>query len=249
MKKSARYLGMFAIIFYSAASHAELIYSPNTVLDTATGTTWRAYSTVEAGLSNGFKPATVDQTAALFLHFAPPDSGGKLPGYNPEVGGIKSMVTSEDGTSFSLSYESSYLYKGSSPPSLIDAFGYNVEFGGQGPGSYRIFSLVGLVQDGDSWASVLIRDSGAANQYGKVWGNNLGVINPAENLFLGLTDYFICMNGCSHFDGNPYLDSSGAIKLGGYLMVSSVPELPPAISLFTGLMLLSLLVKTNRLKS
>ncbi|HEY6527868.1 MAG TPA: hypothetical protein VIZ65_04170 [Cellvibrionaceae bacterium] len=249
MKKSARCLGIFAIIFYSAASHAELIYSPNTVLDTATGTTWRAYSTVEAGLSNGFKPATVDQTAALFLDYAPLNSGGKLPGYNPEVGGIKSMTTSEDGTSFSVSYDSSYLYEGSSPPSLLKAFGHNVEFGGSGPGVEGVLSLVGLVQDGNSWTSVLLRHSGAADQYGKTWGTIVGVIDPPDELFLGIKEYVVCSGGCTHFDGNPYLDSSGAVKLGGYLMVSSVPELPPAISLFAGLLLLSLFIKPKILKN
>jgi hypothetical protein len=247
MKIFSRNLGVFTLLFCSAISHAELIYSPKTVLDSATGITWRAYSTVEAGLLNGFKPATVEQTATLFLDYAPLNSGGKLPGYNPEVGGVTSMITSEDGTSFSVSTDSSYHYKGFNPPSLLDAFGHNVEYGGGG--GYHVSSLLSLVKDGDGWASVLIQHNGHNNQYGEAFSDLIGVINPSEKLFQWYEDYYsVCPDICYVQEGNPYRDVSGALKIGGYLMVSSVPELPSIISLFTGVLCLSLFLKAKHLK-
>ncbi|HEY6527866.1 MAG TPA: hypothetical protein VIZ65_04160 [Cellvibrionaceae bacterium] len=245
MNTFAHYVGMLALMVFSAASRAELIYSPNTVLDTVTGTTWRAYSTIEAGLSNGFKPATIDQTVALFLDYAPLNSGSKLPGYNPVEGGIKSISTREDGTSFSVSWDSTYLYPGNSPPSLVNAFGFNVEFGGWGPGRDTVKSFVGLVQEGDSWASVWLRKTSALDQYGHIWGNESGIIDPAEELFRQ-KDFFRTACWGPEECNNPFIDASGAVKISGYLMVSSVPELPSAISLCSGVMLLSLLVGAKR---
>ncbi|HEY6527867.1 MAG TPA: hypothetical protein VIZ65_04165 [Cellvibrionaceae bacterium] len=247
MKIFSRCLGVFTLFFFSAISHAELIYSPKTVLDTATGTTWREYSTLEAGILNGFKPATVEQTATLFLDYAPRNSGGKLPGYNPEVGGVISMMTSEDGTSFSISTDSSWYYKRFYPPSLLDAFGHNVEYGG-GFG-YHVSSLLSLVKDGDGWASVLIQHNDVNNQYGEARSYLIGVINPSEELFQWYEDYYIvCPDICYVHEGNPYRDVSGALKIGGYLMVSSVPELPSIISLFAGVLCLSLFLKAKHLK-
>ncbi|RYZ97635.1 MAG: hypothetical protein EOO68_15000 [Moraxellaceae bacterium] len=245
MNTFAHCVGMLALMIFSAASRAELIYSPNTLLDTATGTTWRTYSTPQAGLLDGFKPATAEQTSTLFLDYAPLNGGNKLPGYNPVEGGIKSISTREDGTSFSASWSSTYLYPGSSPPSLVNAFGFNVMFGGWGPGTDRVESFVGLVQDGNSWASVWLRKTSALDQYGHIWGNESGIIDPPEESFRQKEFFRTACWGPEECN-NPFIDASGAVKISGYLMVSSVPELPPAISLSSGVILLSLLVSAKR---
>lgn len=77
-----------AVLALSAVSaKAALVYSTGEVRDTQSNLSWKYFPSITAGESLGYSAATVGQTSELFLHYAPPDSGGVLPGYNPPWGG------------------------------------------------------------------------------------------------------------------------------------------------------------------
>lgn len=202
MNKSIQMIGIAALALAAVSAKAELVYTTGKVLDTESNLSWKYFESLTAGESLGYSPATVGQTSALFLHYAPPDSGGALPGYTPSVGGVVDYTTSGDGMMFSISWQGSYYDpKPYVPPSLIDSFGYTFSHDGMGPGSDYWTKLIPFVADDVGWLPVLIQSTYAANQYGNIWGNEKGIIDP------GVTD---------------------AIGASGYLMVSSIPE--PSIS-------------------
>jgi hypothetical protein len=238
MNTFARIFGLAAIALCAVDAHAELEYSPSQVFDPESGLSWRVFDTLATGQAAGFAAATVDQTAELFLHYAPPDSGGVLPGYHPlsgddwTVGKVTDYTTSGNGRSYSVSWEGLYLDETGSyrPPSLIN-LGSNVHWEGV-PKAEAGSSLVALALDGVGWSPVLISSTITANQYGLAWGREEGIIDPIPDQFSG------CRLSVSEEYGPTcsfILDDSGAFKIGGYLMVSSVPEPSIPASLLVGI--------------
>ena len=122
----------------------------------------------------------------------------------PPFGGGVDYTTSGDGMMFSVSWKTTYYDGGQiSPPSLIDSFGYTSSYGiDDGSFAWNSWAkLIPYVADGAGWLPVLIKSTEAWNQYGNIWGNEKGIINP------GVAD---------------------AIGASGFLMVTSIPE--PSIS-------------------
>ena len=217
MNKSIQMIGIAAIALSAGNAKATLVYSPGEVRDTQSNLSWKYFESFTAGESSGYSPATVGQTSELFLHYAPPDSGGVLPGYAPTYGGVVDYTTSGDGMMFSISWEGTYYDpKPYVPPSLIDSFGYTISYGGGGPSTDYVSKLTPFVADDVGWLPVLVQSTFAANQYGNIWGNEKGIINP------GVAD---------------------AIGAAGYLMVNSIPEPPISALLLLGIGGLGLLAR------
>jgi hypothetical protein len=220
MNKFMRIFGLTAIALCAVDAHAELEYSPNNVFDPESGLSWRVFETLAAGQSAGFSAATVAQTAELFSHYAPQDNGGVLPGYHPAYGNGRDYTMSGNDSSYSVLWESYYFDETGSflPPSLIN-LGSNVHYGGAMPRFDEVSSLAALAFDGVGWSPVLIRSTLAMDQYGSIWGHEEGFIDPNSGQFSGCD-----VNWDNRTCSNPYLDDNGAIKIGGYLMISNVPE-------------------------
>ena len=102
---------------------------------------------------------------------------------------------------FSISWNGTYYQPNYLPPSLINSFGATFGKPSMGPGDNAWTKLIPFVADGAGWLPVLIQSTWAANQYGGIWGNEKGIINPG---------------------------AADAIGASGYLMVASIPE--PSIS-------------------
>lgn len=225
MNKFVQVLGGGAALAICALSaNAEISYSPNTVFDTESGLYWRLFETLEEGQSAGFSWASVAQTADLFLHYAPPDAEGTLPGYEPDWGGIVSYTTSGDGMSYAFSWESSYDFENYLPPVLSGPFGYNISYGIPGPRSVMTDVLIAQVSgDNHQAVPVLFRDAIQADQYGWIAGEVEGIIDPPRESIDVCPCYYY-----DYGDGETktidYYNADGTLKTAGYLMVSSVPE-------------------------
>ena len=229
--KLLRLAAVASTTLFATSAQAELVYSSDKVFDTESNLSWKAFEILDAGAAAGYAAASVAQTSELFLHYAPPDSEGVLPGYTPTSGGVTDYVTSSDGTSFAISWQSSYYFVDDyQAPSLLDAFGANISYASVGPYSESGIALIPLIADGETWLPVLLRSTGTANQYGDVWGVEEGAINPDSSLIPIDGIFYECRDFCYEIP-NPYFDDTGALKLGGYLMVSSVPE-PSNYALF-----------------
>ena len=87
MNKSIQMIGIAAMALSAVSAKAALVYSTGEVRDTKSNLSWKYFESLTAGESLGYSPATVGQTSELFLHYAPPNSGGVLPGYTPLWGG------------------------------------------------------------------------------------------------------------------------------------------------------------------
>ena len=204
MYRFIQIIGIAALTLLAGSSRAELVYSWGQVRDTDSHLSWKYFKSLTEGQSLGYSPATVGQTSELFLHYAPPDSGGVLPGYTPTPGWrVVDYITSGDGMMFSLSWQDDYYYQTVFfPPSFLDSFGYTSRYFSAGAGAVYERTILGaLVADDTGWVPVKIESSYDQNHYGYVWGTEKGIINP------GVAD---------------------AIGASGYLMVRSIPE--PSIS-------------------
>ncbi|AAZ97911.1 hypothetical protein Tbd_1958 [Thiobacillus denitrificans ATCC 25259] len=232
MNKFIEILGGGVLALSSVCAHAEISYFPDAVFDSESGLYWRLFETLEQGEAAGFSWASVDQTADLFLHYAPPDANGTLPGYDPDWGGILSYTTSGDGMSYSFTWESSYDYDNYLPPLLSDPLGYSISYGTPGPHSPMTDALLAQVSgDNQEAVTVLLRDVTQADQYGWIAGEVEGIIDPPSQ---SIDD---CP--CPFYDERTaaitmvdYYNDDGSLNIAGYLMVSSVPEpTPPALFL------------------
>lgn len=223
MNKFVQVLGGGAFALSSICAHAEISYLPNAVFDSQSGLYWRHFETLEQGQSLGFDWASADQTADLFLHYAPPDTDGRLPGYDPEWGGILSYTTSGDGTSYAFTWESTYDLDNYLPPVLSDPFGYNFDYGGGAPYlTHTKVLLTSVSGDMGQGVPVLFRDGLQANQYGWIAGEVEGIIDPtSESLGCPCYYYDVYTGETAEAD---YYNDDGGLKVAGYLMVSSVPE-------------------------
>lgn len=227
MNKFIQVLGGGALALPSVCAYAEISYLANAVFDTESGLYWRRFDKLEQGQALGFSWASVTQTADLFLHYAPPDADGNLPGYNHEPGRarILSYTTSGDGMSYAFTWDADYYSLNYLPPVLSNPFGHNIYYGNQPFGNYTDALLAWLSGDIGQPVPVLFRDVTYHNQYGYASGAVEGIINPPSES----TD--VCPP-CNYYDpetgfGYPvdYYKNDGSLKVAGYLMVgSSVPE-------------------------
>lgn len=235
-----------SITLFATGAQAVLVYSSGEVFDPESNLSWKAFQTLDAGAAAGYAAASVAQTSELFLHYAPPDSGGVLPGYTNTSSRVTEYITSGDGTSFAISWESYYYTSvGYRPPSLLDAFGFNISYDASGPGIKGGNALIPLVADGGAWVPVLLRSTVAGNQYGNVWGVEEGAINPDASLIPVNGGFTKCDPYCYDIP-NPYFNDTGALKLGGYLMVSSVPEPSNHVLLLIGVGSVMLFARRRR---
>jgi hypothetical protein len=212
------------IIGYGNTS-AGLIYSPSVVTDTETMLSWSLFNLQENGDSQGYRVATIQETAQLFLHYAPPDSGGVLPDYNPSFGGVSHYNTSGDGMSFSVSWESCWheTCLNTQPPTLLNALESTVAFDlicGHEEG------LIALVSNEIDFSQVLLTSNHFSNQYEMSWGAESGIISESIEPYLPIHnyDYTLVSKPSSHPYPNPYYTENHEVRIGGYLMVRSVPE-------------------------
>lgn len=236
MKKNVRLslAGLSAFIIFPGSLQAALEYRESEVYDSRTNLVWKHFDTGDVGVSHGYKVATIEQLAGLFLSYAPLDSGGELPGYAPDVGGVASYTVREDGREFSVSWRSSYYWDNFAPPSLLDGLQPSVEFG-DGMFAPGTDALLTLVADGENYVPVLLRSVYYGDQYGLIWGDEEGVIGVDESYFQPASFFDnYCQRyayGCEWGQGSPYVDDAGGLITQGVLMVSSVPE-PDGASLF-----------------
>lgn len=224
MNKFIEILGGGALALSSVCAHAEISYLPNAVFDAESGLYWRLFETLDQGQAAGFSWASVDQTANLFLHYAPPDANGTLPGYDPDWGGILSYTTSGDGMSYSFTWESTYMLENYLPPVLSGPFGDTISYGMPAPNSFITHALmveVSGAESGDEPVPVLFRKATAADQYGYIYGSVEGIIDPPSESIDVCPCYYYVDGEAFEVD---YYNDDGSLKIAGYLMVSSVPE-------------------------
>lgn len=234
MNKFIEILSGGALALSSVCAHAEISYLPNAVFDSESGLYWRLFGTREQGQAAGFSWASVDQTAGLFLHYAPPDAKGELPGYNPDWGGILSYATSGDGMSYSFSWESSDYFDNYLPPILSDPFGHNLAYGGGWPRSLYTEALLASISSEMGRAiPVLFRDARQSDQYGWHAGEVEGIIDPTPES-IGCPCYYLDPRDFTRKTVDYYNDD-GTLKTAGYLMVSNVPEPTPQLLFLAGI--------------
>jgi hypothetical protein len=223
----------------SGSAAASLIYSGRTIFDPLTEFDWQLFDSVEKGALQGYRVASDSQLSELFLHYAPHDNGGELPGYEkPEYGGVE-LTTREDGRMFNVRWRASSYGNYSHPPSLL-ALGASFGFGD----GYMVPNtkvLLAKVDSSDGYLDVLLRSSNSADQYGSVEGREEGYIAPELSVIQGdhWWEEFYCQIWDCSWDGlNPYLTETGDFRSSGFIMVS-VPEPSTYLLMLPGLLVIS----------